>query len=469
MTKPFGQAVPLPHRAALIAALVAALLILPGLGETPLVDWDESIYAAVSLGVLRNGPFHLEWNGGRYDRKPPLLFWAMATSYWFLGVGETAARVPSALAAVATVGLTALATARRAGFLAGLAASAFLLGSELFLERGGRRACTDALVIAFTVGALALCQSDVRRGRIRWGAAVLVALAILSKGVLGLLAPAALWLSGLCDRDRAQRRIALAIGSMGLVLASPWYVIRTATGGSAFLATYFGREIASRVWQPIHGTGAPWWYPLWVLWSGGGPWVVLAFGAVVASGLAQPARRTAALPWLMGACLVIGGSIAMQTKLPWYPLAALPMLAVSGSIALASAGIAGRRKTRLALRASFGLVALATLSSAAAARRNVLASEREFEDFRRFGTHVAATVSEEPFIGATEEHPSLIFYAGCPIRTFDPKELDRLLLDPKALPRAGLVSAEHASALIASGAIELGRLGDRVLVRRRGS
>jgi hypothetical protein len=161
--------------------------------------------------------------------------------------------------------------------------------------------------------------------------------------------------------------------------------------------------------------------------------------------------------------------MAMQTKLPWYPLAALPMLAVSGSIALGGAGSAGRPKTLLALRASLVLVALATLSSALAARRDVLASEREFEDFRRFGTHVAATVSEEPFIGATEEHPSLVFYAGCPIRTFDPNELDRRLLDPKALPRAGLVPAEHATALLAAGAIELGRLGDRVLVRRPGS
>src|SRR5208337_5494593 len=70
-----GHTAPVPRRVALIAACVAALLILPGLGQTPLVDWDESIYAAVSLGVLQNGPFHLEWNGERYDRKPPLLFW----------------------------------------------------------------------------------------------------------------------------------------------------------------------------------------------------------------------------------------------------------------------------------------------------------------------------------------------------------------------------------------------------------
>src|SRR3974377_2174686 len=71
-----GHTAPVPRRVALIAACVAALLILPGLGQTPLVDWDESIYAAVSLGVLQNGPFRLQWNGAPYNRKPPLLFWA---------------------------------------------------------------------------------------------------------------------------------------------------------------------------------------------------------------------------------------------------------------------------------------------------------------------------------------------------------------------------------------------------------
>ena len=458
-----------PRRASLVAACVAALLIVPGLGQTPLVDWDESIYAAVSLGVLHKGPFQLEWNGERYDRKPPLLFWAMAISYRFLGVSEAASRVPSALAGVATVGIAAWFAARRAGLLAGFAAAALILGSELFLERGGRRACTDALVIVFTMWALVRGQSDTRRVRYALGTGGVVGLAILSKGMMGLLAPAALWLAGAARRDRRQRKAALWMGSIGVLAACPWYVFQIVTDGTAFLATHFGREIANRVLQPIHGTGAPWWYPLWVLWSGGGPWVVLAFAASMVSGFADRSRRADTVPWLMAALVVLVISMAMQTKLPWYPLAALPMLAVSGSIALGGAVIAGHPEITAGLRAGLAIVALATLSTAVGARQSVLAGEQEFEDFRRFGVDVAPILANEPFIGATEEHPSLVFYCGRPIHTFSADELDRLLLDPKALPRAGLVSAAHATALIAAGAVELGRLGDRVLVRRGGS
>jgi hypothetical protein len=195
----------------------------------------------------------------------------------------------------------------------------------------------------------------------------------------------------------------------------------------------------------------------------------MACGAAVVSVISLRSRSRDTLPWLMAAFVVTTVSMAMQTKLPWYPLAALPMLAVSGSIALGRAEIAGHRRVSRALRVGFALIALATLSSAAGARQEVLAGERQFEDFRRFGSHVAVTLAEEPFLGATEEHPSLIFYSGHPIRTFAADELDRLLLDPKALPRAGLVPAEHAAALLAAGATELGRLGDRVLVRRGGS
>jgi 4-amino-4-deoxy-L-arabinose transferase-like glycosyltransferase len=455
------------RRVALIAACVAALLILPGLGETPLVDWDESIYAAVSLGVLQNGPFQLEWNGERYDRKPPLLFWAMALAYRYLGVGEAAARIPSALAGVGTVSLAAWVAARRGGLLAGLAAPAFLLGSELFLERGGRRACTDAFVIAFTMWSLALAQSEPRRLRNLAGASWGVALAILSKSLMGLLAPAALWVAGVVRRDRDQRRRALAIGALGLAFASPWYVFQIATDGSAFLAIHFGHEIASRMLHPIHGIGAPWWYPPWILWHGGGPWVVLAFGGALIS--VVTGRSRSSLTWLIAALLVLVVSMAMQTKLPWYPLAALPMLAVAGSIAWGCEIRPHPSRRRAALRVGLAILALATLSTAGTARQGVLAEEREFEDFRRFGTNVAGSVAEEPFLGATEEHPSLIFYGGRPIRTFAADELDRLLLDPKALPRAGLVSPEHATALLAAGAVELGRLGDRILVRRRGS
>ena len=47
------------------------------------------------------------FNGLPYLDKPVLFFWLVAGAFRLLGVGETAARLPAALGAVATVALTA--------------------------------------------------------------------------------------------------------------------------------------------------------------------------------------------------------------------------------------------------------------------------------------------------------------------------------------------------------------------------
>ncbi|MBY0279000.1 glycosyltransferase family 39 protein, partial [Candidatus Binatia bacterium] len=196
-----------------LAVAGAAAALLPGLGATPLVDWDESIYASVGRAVHEGSALHLEWNGDPYDRKPPLLFWAIAASYRLLGVSELATRLPSALAGIATVALVAGVVARRAGSVAALLSTSFLLGSTLFLERGGRRACTDALLVLFSVYAMAKATEPRRTRRDVGLAGVAVGLAILSKGAAGALVPLALLVSA--PLDAARRRLALAVGGVG--------------------------------------------------------------------------------------------------------------------------------------------------------------------------------------------------------------------------------------------------------------
>jgi len=444
--------------------LASAVVLLPGLGTTPLVDWDESIYAAVGRGVLDGSALRLEWNGDPYHRKPPLLFWAIAASYELLGVNEFATRLPSALAGVATCAVVALAVARRAGAAAALLSTALLLGSTLFVERGGRRACTDALLILFTTVALwrATETSGTRSNAVQAGIAV--GLAILSKGVAGILAPAALFLAA--PFAASQRRRALEIAAVGALVALPWYAAQVWLEGSVFVASHLGYEVIERALRPIHGSGAPWTYPLSVLRENAGIWVAVVPVVVVLRCWSDRAARQAALPWLYAAVLTLAAAMSMQTKLPWYVLPALPMLAVAAGMSLVVGEHAARRsRTWLTGFAVLGLVAANAILLAAPARRTVLEDEMQFEPFRTLGSEIAALLSDEPFIGATQENPTLVFYGGRPIRVYPQDELNRLLLDPSMLPRAALIHEADALGFLDLGAQEIARFGDRVLVR----
>lgn len=449
--------------AIVLATLAAALALLPGLGTTPLVDWDESIYADVGRAVLGGSPWQLEFNGDPYHRKPPLLFWAIAAAYEAFGVNELSTRLPSALAGVATVAVVATAVGRRSGPLAALLGTAFLLGSTLFLERGGRRACTDALLILFSTIALWQATGGPRTRARTITAGVAVGLAVLSKGAAGIVAPVALLLAA--PRDAERRRLVGGMMLVATLVAGPWYLSQLWFGGASFVASHVGHELVQRAVRPIHGDGAPWSYPLTILWESGGAWVAVVPLVVLFRLATEPATRAATLPWLWAAGLVLGAAMTMQTKLPWYPLPALPMLAVAGGMALApGARLAFSRGRRIATAALCATALIAGLSSPQA-RRLVLEDELQFEPFRTLGAQIAELLGDEPFIGATQENPTLVFYGGRPIRVYPPEELSRLLLDPRSLPRAALVPETDAPTLIDLGAEELVRFGDRVLVR----
>src|SRR5436190_24371935 len=86
---------------------VTALLTLPGLGSVSLWDIDEGLNAEAAREMLESGNWIVPtFNGQPRTAKPALLYWLQVASYRRLGVTEFAARLPSALAALATVLLT---------------------------------------------------------------------------------------------------------------------------------------------------------------------------------------------------------------------------------------------------------------------------------------------------------------------------------------------------------------------------
>src|SRR5665213_1376687 len=135
-----------PVRAAILGALFAAIITLPGLGNGTLWDNSETIYGEVAREVLLTHDWVvMHVNGAPWFVQPPLYFWIAALCAKAFGVSAFALRLPAALATIAMGGAVGYATARVAGLRAGTVA-AVVLSSSLMQAIVGRLAIMDALL-----------------------------------------------------------------------------------------------------------------------------------------------------------------------------------------------------------------------------------------------------------------------------------------------------------------------------------
>ena len=132
---------PPPTRHALLVILIAlaALLHVVTVGTGDLYSETEGQYAGAAREMVASHNWLLPTNNGIPRlQKPPLLYWVIIASYKILGVNEAAARLPVALAVVATVALIFLIGEKLSdywrGFIAGLIylsfCGTFLLGAH---------------------------------------------------------------------------------------------------------------------------------------------------------------------------------------------------------------------------------------------------------------------------------------------------------------------------------------------------
>src|SRR5437762_4136203 len=97
---------PTRHALLVIVIALAALLHVVTIGTGDLYSETEGQYAGAAREMVARYDWLLPTNNGMPRlQKPPLLYWLIISSYKILGVNEAAARLPVALAVVATVAL----------------------------------------------------------------------------------------------------------------------------------------------------------------------------------------------------------------------------------------------------------------------------------------------------------------------------------------------------------------------------
>lgn len=225
---------PPPTRHALLVILIAlaALLHVVTVGTGDLYSETEGQYAGAAREMVASNNWLLPTNNGIPRlQKPPFLYWVIIASYKILGVNEAAARLPIALAVVATVALIFLIGEKLSdywlGFIAGLIYLSFC-GTFLL----ARIVMPEPLVTAFIAGAMfcGICGYERRRHRRLWFAGVWIfaALACLTKGVLGIVYPAVVFvLLSIFYREARMRFRALLRWEYALIfllILAPWHI-----------------------------------------------------------------------------------------------------------------------------------------------------------------------------------------------------------------------------------------------------
>ena len=126
------------------------------------------------------------------------------------------------------------------------------------------------------------------------------ALAVLSKGLIGIVLPAgAVALYVLWQRDwRLLARLELGAGlALFLAIAAPWFIM-VSLANHEFARFFFIHEHFERFLTKDHGRYQPWWYFLPLLALGAVPWTLALPGALASRRAPPPAAvvPAAALP-----------------------------------------------------------------------------------------------------------------------------------------------------------------------------
>ena len=337
-----------PTRAALLGALFAAIVTLPGLGNGTLWDNSETAYGEVAREILLTHDWvvmHL--NGHPWFVQPPLYFWVAALFAAALGAGELAMRLPAALATIAMGAASGYATARIAGGRAGTVA-AIVLSTSLMQAIVGRLAIMDALLdllvtaaILWWFRALEPLEPEAldvgKRSTAFLLGAVALGLGMLTKGpvapviVVLVVGPWLAW-ERRAGSGAVMPRPATLVAAAGLflVVTLPWFVLQAVHVGPGATRELIGHYTIGRYTGVIENQRGPWWYYVPVIILGFFPWI--AFVPVALGHTAALARTRAgafarlALVW--AAVPVVFFSFA-QTKLPNYVALVLPALAIA--------------------------------------------------------------------------------------------------------------------------------------------
>lgn len=368
------------------------------LGNIGLVDETEPLFAEAARQMTVTGDFITPYFNGdtRFD-KPPLVYWLMAIAYRAIGVNEWAVRLPSALSAIALtyLGFYTLSKSEERSqpsptpevtpplpprgekkreeetenynsnftspgipiFFSTPWIGAALIALNPQTIAWGRTGVSDMLLVgcmcsallAFFLGYTLEEQreqagfSTVSHSRFpnKWYLTfyVLIALAILTKGPVGIVIPGliigcfGLYLGNFGQLWREMRPLSGI--SIVLAIALPWYILVILANGQTYIDSFFGYHNFQRFTGVVNKHSAPWYFYFFVVLLGFAPWSIYLPVAIARTRFwqrtywrRQPRSAQLSLFALFWFACIFGFFTIAVTKLPSYVLPLLPAAAI---------------------------------------------------------------------------------------------------------------------------------------------
>ena len=330
----------------IILILLSSALFFFKLGSFSLYDAAETTYGEFIKQMRLTGDWlTLRYNAEIIFDKPPLYYWLATIATYIFGFNAFAVRFWAAVCSVLTV-VTTFFLGRsfyneRAGFYSAIIA---MTSFQLLIQ--SRIAEIDILLTLLITAAFlffwlgyqnkgtATFYPERSRGISRrflyWSMYSVMALAVVTKGIIGLALPAfAIFLFLLFKKELNRIKEMQIIPGMiiFLIIASPWYIAEWLLHGQKFTEFVLGFLFLSRFGGVVAGHPGPWYYYFLAVILGFAPW-----SHFVPYSLARTWKNKLNDPELLSLCYIIPVFIVFsvaKTKLPSYLLPLYPFFALT--------------------------------------------------------------------------------------------------------------------------------------------
>lgn len=265
----------------LLIMFLAAVLFGSFLGNRTLSVPDEARYAEIPREMISTHNYSVpRINGVKYLEKPPLFYWIQICSIKLFGFNNWALRLSTAtmaiLGLIATYGFTRKFYNRKTAWLS--AASLATMPLYFSMARVITLDMTVSILLSislFSCFSAIHTQSNTHRRNLMWLAFASAGAAVLTKGLIGIILPCAIfgiWFLIFNQWHLLKKLFLPSSIIIFLIIATPWHILMQIKAPE-FFKFYFLDQQLLRYATMISHRYQPFWFYIPVTLIGAAPWI----------------------------------------------------------------------------------------------------------------------------------------------------------------------------------------------------